>query len=123
VSQATPPAGPLVLIVDDNEVNRRLARDVLNAAGIPTVEASSGAEAVTTAGRDRPALVLLDIRLPDLDGTEVVGLLKAQAPDRPVVAFTSLQDDGAFSAAGFDGHIAKPLDVLEFPARVRGYCG
>jgi two-component system, cell cycle response regulator DivK len=122
--QATPAAGPLVLIVDDNEVNRRLARDVLHAAGFATVEAATGAEAVASAAEHTPAVVLLDIRLPDLDGTEVVGLLKAQAPSRPVVAFTSLQDDGSWLAgSGFDGYIAKPIDVLEFPAQVRAHCG
>lgn len=120
--QATPPDGPVVLVVDDNEVNRRLARDVLRAAGFRTVEAETGRDAVAVARDARPALVLLDIRLPDLDGTEVVGLLKAQMPELPVVALTSLEDDGLFPAAGFDGYISKPIDVLEFPRQVQSHC-
>ena len=69
--------GPLILIVDDNEQNAKLARDVLRAAGLRTIEAATGAEAVARASRDQPDAILLDIRLPDGDGAEFARRLKS----------------------------------------------
>ena len=117
---------PLVLIVDDNEQNAKLARDVLRAAGFRSIEARSGAEALRRASIDRPDVILLDIRLPDLDGADVARLLKADARTAhiPVVAMTSLAlgDGGAWALeAGFDGYLEKPIDVREFPDQVRRF--
>ena len=70
-------ADELVLIVDDNEKNRKLARDVLRHAGFRTVEAGTGGDGVSLAAEQLPDLVLMDIRLPDMDGTEAVRRLKA----------------------------------------------
>jgi CheY-like chemotaxis protein len=117
---------PLVLIVDDNERNRNLARDVLRAAGLLTIEASDGREGVAVALERRPDVILLDLRLPDMDGTDVARELKSSPGTAaiPVVALTAVLADGGgewLSVGGFAGHIGKPIDVREFPGRVLGY--
>ena len=124
---ALPPSAPLVLIVDDNERNRRLARDVLRAAGLRTMEAVSGAEAISVAAAHLPNVVLLDLELPDMQGTDVARELRngAQTARIPIVALSARRkvDDGeGLSAAGFDGYLEKPIDVSEFPEQVRSYC-
>jgi two-component system cell cycle response regulator DivK len=112
---------PLVLVVDDSPTNLKLARDVLDAAGFETIGAATGVEALELARRHRPSLVLMDIRLPDIDGTEAARLLAdgAETADIPVVALTSLAID---EVAGFAGYLAKPIDVDAFPEQVRSYC-
>ena len=119
-------AGPLVLVVDDNERNLRLARDVLRAAGFRTLEATTGAEALALAERELPDVVLLDLGLPDLHGTAVArGLKEAErTAGIPVVALTSQPLEGGdwHVAAGFSGYLEKPFDVGTFPDLVRGYC-
>jgi two-component system cell cycle response regulator DivK len=117
---------PLVLIVDDNEQNAKLAREVLRAAGFRTTEAGSGAEALERATVDRPDVILLDIRLPDMDGWDVARRLKGDARTAhiPVVAMTSLalgEGGDWFLEAAFDGFLAKPIDVREFPDEVRRF--
>jgi len=113
--------------VDDNDKNRNLARDVLRAAGLRTIEASSGREGIAFA-RDRlPDVVLLDLRLPDIDGMDVARELKntARTGAIPVVALTAvLADHGDewLSVGGFAGYIEKPIDIREFPGRVRRFC-
>jgi two-component system cell cycle response regulator DivK len=124
----SPSAAPLVLIVDDNEKNRKLARDVLGAAGLATVEAGSGIEAVALATARLPDVILLDIGLPDMVGTEVARELRAGARTAhiPVVALSALsvaENDDWLLAAGFAGFLNKPIDVGTFPDQVRGYCG
>jgi two-component system cell cycle response regulator DivK len=119
--------GDVVLIVDDNERNLRLARDVLRAAGFRTLEAASGAEGVALAAEQLPAVILMDIRLPDLDGTEAARLLKQDPRTAriPIIALTSLAmkgDRDSLLAAGFDGYLEKPISVREFPDQVRSYC-
>jgi two-component system, cell cycle response regulator DivK len=115
---------PLVLIVDDSPLNARLARDVLRAAGFRTIDAATGAEALVRAKEAEPTVILLDIRLPDMDGSDVVRQLKADARTAriPVVAMTSLAlGEDAFLEAGFDGYLEKPVDVREFPDEVRRF--
>ncbi|MFL5981947.1 MAG: response regulator [Gaiellaceae bacterium] len=121
-------ADELVLIVDDNEKNLRLARDVLRAAGFRTVEAATGTEAIAVASEQLPAVILMDIRLPDIDGTEAAARLKAapRTAGIPIVALTSLAMKGDrewFLASGFDGYLEKPISVRELPDQVRGFCG
>jgi len=89
-------ADEVVLIVDDNERNRRLARDVLLAAGFRTLEADSGAEGVAVAAENLPDVILMDIRLPDMNGTEAAQRLKADPQTRQItiVALTSLAMKG-----------------------------
>ena len=120
-------ADELVLIVDDNEKNVRLARDVLRAAGFRTVEAGSGNDAIATAIEHLPDVILMDIRLPDIDGTEAAARLRADARTAriPIVALTSLAMKGDrewFLASGFDGYLEKPISVRELPDQVRGFC-
>ena len=117
---------PVVLIVDDNEKNLRLARDVLQAAGLGTLEAASGAEGVAVAIDRDPDVILMDIRLPDMDGAEAMRRLKddERTAAIPVVALTSLAMKGDrewLLSVGFDGYLEKPIDVLSFPAQVRDY--
>ena len=115
---------PLVLIVDDNELNRKLARDVLRASGIDTVEAGDGAEAIELARTRLPDVILLDLRLPDLDGGEALRRLRAEpaTTDIPVVAVTALAGArDALLEAGFDDYIEKPIDAVAFPDQVRSF--
>jgi two-component system cell cycle response regulator DivK len=120
-------ANELVLIVDDNERNMRLARDVLRLAGFRTLEAASGGAGVSLAVEHQPDVILMDIRLPDIDGTEVARRMKADARTAglPIVALTSLAMKGDrewFLEAGFDGYLEKPISVREFAEQVRAYC-
>ena len=119
--------GLLVLIVDDNEKNVKLARDVLRFAGFRTLEAGRAAEGISLALEHIPDVVLMDIRLPDMDGTEAVRRLKDEPRTAriPVVAVTSFAMKGdreRFLAEGFDGYLEKPISVREFPDQVRSYC-
>jgi len=119
-------AHELILIVDDNEQNLRLARKVLQSAGFRTLEASGGAEGVSLAVEHRPDLVLMDIRMPDMNGTEVLQKLRADERTAaiPVVAHTSSAMKGdreRFLADGFDGYLEKPIRAREFPNQVRAY--
>lgn len=118
---------PLVLIVDDNDKNLKLARDVLRAAGLRTLEAASGGEAIALAAEQLPDVILLDLRLPDMDGIDVARELRAgeRTARIPVVALSALhvEDEGdSLLAAGFAGVLAKPISVAEFPDEVRRYC-
>ena len=122
-----PADAPLILIVDDNEKNRKLARDVLRAAGLRTLEASRGNEAIALATDHRPDVVLLDLRLPDLNGTEVARQLRREPGTEqiPVVALSASAyawSSDQLLAAGFDGYLRKPIDVRAFPGQVRGFC-
>jgi two-component system cell cycle response regulator DivK len=121
-------AVPLVLIVDDNEKNRKLARDVLRAAGLQTIEAASGGEGIALAAECLPDVILLDLRLPDMDGTDIARTLRdgVQTARIPVVALSALRYAGGSDrllAAGFSGYLEKPIDVRAFPDQVRSYCG
>ena len=117
---------PLVLIVDDNERNRKVARDVLRSAGFRTLEAATAAEGIALASEHLPDVVLMDLRLPDVDGTEAVRTLRAEPRTSriPVVAVTALRLDARddwLLDAGFVGYIVKPIDVDEFPDLVRRF--
>ena len=117
-------AGELILIVEDNEKNRKLERDVLQFHGYQTVEAETGEEGVRLAQVSPPALVLMDIQLPGINGIEALGQLRADPRTRgiPVIAVTAsamTQDRQKIMAAGFDGYQAKPIDVTQFVAAVR----
>ena len=124
--RAQPSDAPLVLIVDDNEKNRKLAREVLRAAGLRTLEAATGGEAISLAAERRPDVILLDLRLPDMEGTDVArGLRDREGTGRiPVVALSASPNAGSdrLLAAGFDGYLQKPIDVRAFPEQVRGFC-
>ena len=117
----------VVLIVDDNPKNLKLARDVLRAAGLRTLEATTGAEGITLAAEHLPDVILMDLRLPDMDGTDAVRTLgeAVETARIPVVALSALRADADWdwiAAAGFAGFLAKPISVGEFPDEVRRYC-
>jgi two-component system, cell cycle response regulator DivK len=121
-------SGELVLIVEDNPMNLRLARDVLEYHGFRTLEAGTAAEGLALAVEHRPDLVLMDIQLPDMDGVSALRRLRADpdTEDTTVVALTAsvLQADRErLSEAGFDGYISKPIEVRLFPDQIRAHCG
>jgi two-component system cell cycle response regulator DivK len=120
-------AGERVLIVEDNEKNMKLVRDVLGAMGYTPLEATSGEEALVLAAEEAPALVLMDIQLPDIDGATALQRLRAseRTAGIPVLALTAQAMEGdreRFLAAGFDGYLSKPVDVDELIAVVQRYC-
>ena len=117
-------ANELILIVDDNEQNRELAREVLQFAGFRTLEAAGGVQGLSLAVEHHPDLILLDIRMPDMNGTETVRKLREDERTAAirVVALTSSTMKGdreRFLADGFDGYLEKPIRVREFPGQIR----
>lgn len=113
-----------VLIVEDNDKNMKLARDVLQAKGYATLEAVNGEDGVRLALKHRPDLVLMDIQLPDINGVEAFTRIRANADTAniPVVAFTASvtpMDRHRITDAGFDGFIGKPINLKEFLETVR----
>jgi two-component system cell cycle response regulator DivK len=120
-------AGEQILVVEDNEKNMKLFRDVLQATGYHTVEATTGEQAVELAAAHAPDLVLMDIQLPGIDGVEVLSRLRAdeRTASIPVLALTAQAMQGdreRFRAAGFDGYISKPVNVPDFVGAVRRHC-
>ena len=118
---------PVALIIDDSDANRKLARVVLRADGIETVEAATGAEGIALAIEHVPDVILMDLRLPDMDGAEAARrLLENERTSRiPVVAMSvmRLEDSNEWlDAVGFAGWLAKPIRVGTFPDQVRFYC-
>jgi two-component system cell cycle response regulator DivK len=108
-----------VLIVEDNEKNMKLARDVLQAKGYKTIEAITGEEGVKLAKEKNPDLVLMDIQLPGINGIEAFKQIRADAKTRaiPVIALTASvtpTDRSAINAAGFDAFLGKPINLKEF---------
>jgi len=117
-------ANELILIVEDNEKNLKLVRDVLQYRGYQTIEAGTGEEGVRLAKERHPDLVLMDIQLPGIDGITALGQLRADASTRliPVIAVTAsamTHDRKKIMAAGFDGYQSKPIKVKEFMDAVR----
>jgi two-component system cell cycle response regulator DivK len=120
--------GERVLVVEDNEKNMKLFRDVLAAAGFRALEARTGMEAVNLAAEHTPNLVLMDIQLPDLDGVQALDRLRAdpRTATIPVIALTAQAmrgDRERFLAAGFDGYVSKPVNVRDLIETVRQHCG
>jgi two-component system cell cycle response regulator DivK len=116
----------LVLIVDDDERNAKLVRDVLEAAGMRTLSARTAGEGLALAHEHRPDVVLMDLRLPDLDGAEAARRLGADELTAriPVVALSAMRAEDAASLAGesFSDYIEKPIDVRRLPEQVRRSC-
>jgi two-component system cell cycle response regulator DivK len=120
-------AGELILIVEDNEKNLKLARDVLEYQAFRVLGARTAEDGITMAREHQPALILMDIQLPDIDGVTALGRLKADAVTTkiPVIALTAfaMKDDRQrFLSAGFDGYVVKPINIREFPEQVRHFC-
>jgi two-component system, cell cycle response regulator DivK len=117
-------AGELILVVEDNEKNRKLARDVLVHQGYRVVEAESAEDGLRLVLEQRPGLVLMDIHLPGIDGIEALRRLRDDPSTRaiPVMAVTAsamTHDRAKIIAAGFDGYQSKPISVRPFLAAVR----
>ena len=121
-------AGELVLVVEDNDKNRKLVRDVLTHKGYEVIEAETGEDGVRLAKERMPRLILMDIQLPGIDGIEALRRLRADEGTRaiPIIAVTASaldRDRQKIMAAGFDGYQAKPLDVKAFMAAVDAVFG
>lgn len=114
----------LILIVEDNANNRLLVRDVLQATGYETVETETGEEGIRLALERQPALILMDILLPNMNGMEALRRLRDEPKTRhiPVIAVTASvmdQDRSKIMAAGFDDYVMKPINVKAFLDSVR----
>jgi two-component system cell cycle response regulator DivK len=117
-----------ILIVEDNEKNMKLARDILRAKGYATLEAVNGLDGVKLAFEHKPDLVLMDIQLPDINGIEAFERIRANADTAkvPVIAFTASVTTGDRSRigdAGFDAFLGKPINLKEFVETVRRFVG
>ena len=109
----------LILIVEDNEKNLKLVRDVLQVKGYETIEATTGEDGIKLAGDHKPDLVLMDIHLPGINGIEALRALRADPSTAsiPVIAVTASvmqQDRKMITDAGFDGYVGKPINLKEF---------
>jgi two-component system cell cycle response regulator DivK len=118
----------LILIVEDNEKNMKLVRDVLQVKGYATLEAGNAEDGIRLAAEHIPDLVLMDIQLPGMNGIDALGVLRANAATAkiPVIAVTASvmqQDRKLITEAGFDGYIGKPINLKEFLATVRKWLG
>ncbi len=119
-----PAAGELILVVEDNEKNLKL---VLTHHGFRILAATNATDGIALAREHHPALVLMDIQLPDLDGVTALATLRASPATATLrvvalTAFAMSADEGRLLSAGFDGYLVKPIDVREFPGQVRAYC-
>ena len=113
-----------ILIVEDNEKNMKLVRDVLQAKGYATIEAVTGEDGVRLAGERRPDLVLMDIHLPGISGVDALKALRADPATAPipvaaVTASVMQQDRQMIMDAGFDAYVSKPISLKEFLDTVR----
>jgi two-component system cell cycle response regulator DivK len=120
-------AGGHILVVEDNEKNMKLFRDVLQAAGYRVLEATTAERAIKLAAEHVPDLVLMDIRLPDISGVEALRRLRGDEHTAavPVLALTAQAMEGdreRFLAEGFDGYLSKPLNVAALLDTVRQHC-
>ena len=112
-----------ILIVEDNERNLKLVRDILQYNGYETIEARNAADGVALAAERRPDLILMDIELPDVDGVTALSRLRADPRTASIgvvalTAFAMIDDRRHLLAAGFDGYLEKPIDVRAFPGQV-----
>ena len=120
-------AGELILIVEDNDKNLKLVRDILRFQGYRTIEAVTAGQGISLAGEHRPDLILMDIQLPDMDGGTALTQLRGEptTANIPVVALTAQAMGGdreRLLGAGFDGYLTKPISIKEFPDQVRQFC-
>ena len=117
-------AGELILIIEDNEKNRKLARDVLQVKGYQTIESETAEEGIDLALAQSPALILMDIQLPGIDGITALKQLRAEPKTKsiPVIAITAsamTHTRQTMLAEGFDGYQTKPISLKDFLAEVQ----
>ena len=121
-------ANELILIVEDNDKNMKLARDILQVKGYRTIEAESAEAGLPLAAAQKPDLVLMDIQLPGINGIEALKRMR-DSPETsaiPVLAFTASvmpQDRREIMSAGFDGFVSKPINLKEFIASIANALG
>lgn len=113
-----------ILVVEDQEDNRRILRDLLSSVGFDLVEAVTGEEGVRMAGMHRPDLILMDVQLPVFDGYEATRRIKADAElcHIPIIVVTSYAlsgDEAKARAAGADAYVTKPFSPRQLLAKVR----
>ena len=116
-------SGELILIIEDNEKNRKLARDVLQVKGYQTIESETAEEGLDLALAQSPALILMDIQLPGIDGITALKQLRAEPKTRsiPVIAITAsamTHNRQTMLAEGFDGYQTKPISLKDFLGEV-----
>lgn len=116
----------VILVIEDQEDNRRIMRDLLTSSGYEVIEAVTGEEGVTSAEIHRPALILMDVQLPGLDGYEATRRIKAipalsQIPIIVVTSYALSGDDVKAFEAGCDAYVAKPFSPRELLAKIREY--
>src|SRR5918992_4872689 len=121
-------AGELILIIEDNEKNRKLARDVLQVKGYQTIESETAEEGLELAREKSPALILMDIQLPGIDGITALRQLRAEPKTAviPVIAITAsamTHNRQTMLAQGFDGYQTKPISLKDFLAEVERVLG
>ena len=114
-----------ILVVEDNPKNLKLVRDVLTFSGFEVIEATSGEDGVRLAHEELPDLILMDLQLPGIDGTEALRRIRETDDTRvPVVAVTAFamneDRDRAFEC-GFDGYVEKPISVRSLPQQIRDF--
>ena len=115
-----------ILVVEDNPLNLKLVREVLTFAGYDVIEAQSGEDGLRAAQEDPPDLVLMDLQLPGIDGTETLrrlrqGSLRRDVPVVAVTAFAMAEDKERASRAGFDGYVEKPISVRALPGQIEAF--
>jgi two-component system cell cycle response regulator DivK len=120
-------SGSPILVVEDNDKNMKLFRDVLHATGYDTLEATTGEDALELARTRAVGLVLMDVQLPGIDGVEALERLRddertASIPVLAVTAQAMFGDEQRFLDAGFDGYLSKPVDIAELIAVVKKHC-
>jgi two-component system, cell cycle response regulator DivK len=118
--------GPRVLIVEDNPLNLKLVRDVLLIAGFDVIEARTGEEGVARAQDSQPDVILMDLQLPGISGTQTLRLIRndpsgAQVPTVALTAFAMSEDRDRALLDGFDGYISKPISVRDLPQQVASF--
>jgi CheY-like chemotaxis protein len=117
-----------ILVVEDNPVNLELVTDLLEVAGYAVLQAGSAEDGIDQARTAQPDLILMDVRLPGMDGLTATGVLKSEAGTRhiPVIALTAQAmkgDEEQALAAGCDGYLSKPIDTRELPKAIAGMLG
>jgi two-component system, cell cycle response regulator DivK len=118
----------VILIVEDNELNMKLFHDLLDAHGYTTLQTRNGHEALELARKHRPALILMDIQLPEVSGLEVTRWLKDDPDlrDIPVIAVTAFAmkgDEERIRSGGCEAYISKPISVVGFMGTIRRFIG
>ena len=117
-----------ILIVEDNDLNLKLFRDLLGAHGYDTIETKEGLEAITLTKSEHPDLILMDIQLPEISGLDVTRRLKADPTicDIPIIAVTAFamkDDEDRIMAAGCEAYLSKPISIMSFMETVRRFLG